>query len=61
MGRLPNGLTYYIRQHPKPENRVEMRLVVRAGSLQEDEDQLGIAHLVEHLAFNGTSHFQKMS
>ncbi|MBK8653623.1 MAG: insulinase family protein [Haliscomenobacter sp.] len=59
MGRLPNGLTYYIRQHPKPENRVEMRLVVRAGSLQEDEDQLGIAHLVEHLAFNGTSHFQK--
>lgn len=59
VGRLPNGLTYYIRQHHKPENRAELRLVVRAGSLQEDEDQLGIAHLVEHLAFNGTKHFQK--
>lgn len=58
-GILPNGMRYYIRQHPKPEHRAELRLVVRAGSLQEDADQLGIAHFVEHLAFNGTTHFPK--
>ncbi len=56
-GQLANGLTYYIQHNNEPRNRAELRLVVKAGSLQEDADQLGIAHFVEHLAFNGTKHF----
>ncbi len=59
IGVLDNGLTYYIRKNVKPEKRVEMRLVVNAGSLLEDEDQLGLAHFVEHMAFNGTKNFEK--
>jgi zinc protease len=59
IGRLENGFTYYIRENKKPEKRVEMRLVVNAGSVLEDEDQLGLAHFVEHMAFNGTTHFEK--
>jgi len=59
IGKLDNGLTYYIRKNSKPENRVEMRLVVKAGSVLEDEDQLGLAHFVEHMAFNGTKNFAK--
>ncbi|RMF10469.1 MAG: insulinase family protein, partial [Candidatus Neomarinimicrobiota bacterium] len=58
-GQLDNGLTYYIRPNRKPENRVELRLVVNAGSILEREDQQGLAHLVEHMAFNGTTHFPK--
>ena len=58
-GELENGLRYYIRKNTQPEKRVEMRLVVKAGSLQEDDHQLGLAHFVEHMAFNGTQHFQK--
>lgn len=58
-GKLKNGLTYYIRENGKPSNRVEMRLVVNAGSLQEDDDQQGLAHFVEHMCFNGTKHFEK--
>jgi len=58
-GTLSNGITYYIRQNPKPENRVELRLVVNAGSILEDDDQQGLAHLCEHMAFNGTEHFHK--
>lgn len=58
-GKLPNGLTYFIRQNKKPEQKVELRLVVNAGSILEDEDQQGIAHLNEHMAFNGTKHFKK--
>lgn len=57
--RLENGLTYYIRANHKPENRAELRLVVRAGSVLEDDDQLGLAHFIEHMAFNGTEHFEK--
>ena len=53
IGKLPNGMTYYIRENKKPEGRVEMRLAVRAGSMQENEDQLGLAHFTEHMAFNG--------
>jgi len=56
-GTLPNGLTYYIRKNTEPENRIDMRLVVNAGSIQEDDDQRGLAHFVEHMAFNGTRHF----
>jgi zinc protease len=58
-GKLPNGLTYYIRKNLKPEKRVELRLAVNAGSVQEDNDQLGLAHLVEHLCFRGTKSFPK--
>ncbi len=59
VGKLSNGLTYYIRQNKKPEQKVELRLVVNAGSILEDDSQQGIAHLTEHMAFNGTTHFQK--
>src|SRR5690606_32604577 len=50
---------YYIMVNHKPENRAEFRLAVKAGSMQEDEDQLGLAHFVEHMAFNGTQNFSK--
>ena len=59
IGTLPNGLKYYIRENQEPKNRAELRLVVNAGSLLEDENQLGLAHVLEHLAFNGTEHFPK--
>ena len=59
MGRLPNGLRYYIRANRQPEKRAELRLVVNAGSVLEDDDQRGLAHFVEHMAFNGTKHFPK--
>ncbi len=58
-GRLPNGLTYYVRANRKPENRAELWLALNAGSLQEDDDQRGLAHFVEHMAFNGTRNFAK--
>ena len=58
-GTLSNGLTYYIRKNAKPEQKVELRLVVKAGSILEDEDQQGLAHFTEHMAFNGTLHFKK--
>jgi len=59
VGRLPNGLRYYIRANRRPVHRAELRLVVNAGSILEDADQLGLAHFVEHMAFNGTAHFAK--
>jgi zinc protease len=59
MGTLANGLRYYIRENDEPENRAELRLVVNAGSILEDDDQQGLAHFLEHMAFNGTAHFQK--
>lgn len=58
-GQLDNGLTYLIRTNQKPENRAELWLVVNAGSIQEDDDQQGLAHFVEHMAFNGTRNFAK--
>jgi zinc protease len=58
-GRLPNGLRYLIRRNGKPEKRAELRLVVDAGSILESEAQLGVAHFVEHMAFNGTRRFPK--
>ena len=57
---LPNGLRYYIRENQKPENRALFRLVVNAGSLMETEAQLGLAHFLEHMAFNGTENFEKL-
>lgn len=59
IGKLANGLTYYIRKNSLPEKRVEMRLVVNAGSILEDDDQRGLAHFMEHMNFNGTTHFPK--
>jgi len=58
-GTLENGLKYYIRKNNKPEQRVEFRLVVNAGSVLEDDDQQGLAHFIEHMAFNGSKHFDK--
>lgn len=58
-GTLENGLTYYIRNNGKPADKVELRLVVNAGSILEDEDQLGLAHFMEHMNFNGTKNFKK--
>jgi len=58
-GTLKNGLSYYIRKNSKPENRIEFRLVLNAGSIQEDDDQQGLAHFLEHMAFNGTRNFSK--
>ena len=59
VGQLENGLRYYVRENGTPENRAEFRLVVNAGSILEDEDQLGLAHFTEHMAFNGTENFEK--
>src|SRR5262245_53719548 len=59
-GVLPNGLTYYILPHPQPRQRASLWLAVNSGSLQEDDDQQGLAHFVEHMAFNGTARFPKM-
>lgn len=58
-GRLANGLTYYIYPNAEPQNRAEMRLVVNAGSLMEEDDQKGLAHFLEHMLFNGTRRFPK--
>lgn len=58
-GVLPNGLHYYIRVNHKPEHRAELRLVVNAGSILEDSAQRGLAHLVEHMSFGGTTHFKR--
>ena len=59
VGTLANGLTYYIQKNGRPEKRLELRLVVKAGSVLEDEDQQGLAHFTEHMAFNGSTHFKK--
>ena len=59
VGKLANGLTYIIRQNKKPADKVELRLVVNAGSILEDSDQQGLAHFNEHMAFNGSKHFPK--
>ncbi len=59
VGHLDNGFTYYIRKNNRPENRIEMRLVINAGSILETDKQQGLAHLIEHMAFNGSKHFEK--
>src|SRR3954471_14446569 len=57
-GTLPNGLKYYVRKNTRPANRVLLRLAVKTGSLDEADDQQGLAHVVEHMAFNGSEHFK---
>lgn len=58
-GTLENGLTYYIKKNAKPEKKVDLRLVVNAGSILEENDQQGLAHFMEHMCFNGTKRFPK--
>jgi len=58
-GVLPNGLHYYVRANAYPAKRAELRLAVNAGSILEDDDQRGMAHVIEHMGFNGTTHFKK--
>ena len=58
-GTLPNGLRYFVRPNKQPVGRVELRLIVNAGSILEDDDQLGAAHFIEHMSFNGTRRFPK--
>ncbi|WP_310380649.1 insulinase family protein [Flavobacterium sp.] len=58
-GKLKNGLTYYIKKNAKPESKVTLRLVVNAGSILESDEQLGLAHFMEHMNFNGTKRFPK--
>ena len=57
MGKLPNGLTYYVRHNDYPEHRVNFYIAQRVGSIQEEESQRGLAHFLEHMAFNGTEHY----
>lgn len=59
IGKLDNGLTYYIRHNPKPEKKVDLRLVLNAGSVLETDSQVGLAHFLEHMVFNGTKTFPK--
>ena len=59
MRTLPNGLRTYVRANRQPAGRAELRLAVKAGSVLEDDDQRGLAHFVEHMAFNGTRNFPK--
>src|SRR5689334_5725066 len=61
VGKLSNGLTYYVMKHKKPEQRASLWLAVNAGSVLEDEDQRGLAHFCEHMAFNGTKRFPKQA
>jgi zinc protease len=60
-GTLDNGLRYFVRANRQPEHRAELMLVVNAGSILEDDDQRGLAHFVEHMAFNGTENFEKQA
>jgi len=59
IGTLDNGIKYYIKQNKEPENRMVLRMPFKIGSIHEDDDQLGLAHFIEHMAFNGTKHFPK--
>ena len=61
VGTLPNGLRYYVRSNGTPGQEAELRLVVKAGSVLEDDDQRGLAHFVEHMEFEGTRHFPQQS
>ena len=58
IGKLDNGLTYYIRHNAWPEQRAEFYIAQKVGSIQEDDNQRGLAHFLEHMAFNGSKHFK---
>lgn len=57
IGKLDNGLTYYLRHNDNPEHKANFYIAQRVGSLQENDDQRGLAHFLEHMAFNGSEHF----
>ena len=54
IGKLPNGLTYFIRHNEEPKGRAEFYIAQKVGSMQEEDSQQGLAHFLEHIAFNGT-------
>ena len=58
-GKLENGLTYYIRENQTPKDKVSIKLIIKTGSVMEEDHQLGLAHLLEHMAFNGSKNFPK--
>ena len=60
-GQLDNGMTYYVLKNAYPENRISLRLAVKVGSIAESDKESGVAHLIEHMCFNGTEHFEKNS
>ena len=57
-GKLENGMSYFIQRNTEPANRIMLRLVIQAGSNMEEDDQQGVAHLLEHMAFNGSENFE---
>ena len=57
VGKLDNGLTYYIRHNEWPEDRAEIYIAQKGGSIQEEDHQMGLAHFLEHMCFNGTKNF----
>jgi len=59
LGNLPNGMTYYIRHNELPKERADFYIVQNVGSMQEEDNQRGLAHFLEHMAFNGTKNFPK--
>ena len=59
VGKLPNGFTYIIRRNTEPAKRVQLYLVNKVGSVLEENDQRGLAHFMEHMSFNGTTHYPK--
>ena len=59
VGKLDNGFTYYIRKNTEPKNRAQLYLVNKTGSILENDNQRGLAHFMEHMSFNGTTHFPK--
>src|ERR1700712_2852442 len=59
VGKLPNGFSYFIRKNTEPAHRVQLYLVNKVGSVLESDDQLGLAHFMEHMSFNGTTHYPK--
>jgi zinc protease len=60
-GKLENGLTYYIRENSAPKDKAYIKMVIKAGSVMEEDHQQGLAHLLEHMAFNGSKNFPKRS
>ena len=57
VGKLPNGLTYYIRHNEYPKGQADFHIAQKVGAVQENEDQNGLAHFLEHMCFNGTKNF----
>jgi len=60
-GKLDNDLTYYVRENQKPKDKAYIKMVIKAGSVMEEDHQQGLAHLLEHMAFNGSKNFPKKS